>query len=153
MHKIYEEKGSFNFIYNIPQIIYSAIISGIITGIIEFLALTDSSIIDFKEKSTKDNAIIKKKETIKKIQIKLLFFFCISLILLILLWFYLSCFSSVYKNTQVHLIKDTVISFATSMIYPFFIYLLPGLFRISALNARKKDKECRFKFSKALQIF
>ena len=153
MHKIYEEKGSFNFIYNIPQIIYSAIISGIITGIIEFLALTDSSIIDFKEKSTKDNAIIKKKETIKKIQIKLLFFFCISLILLILLWFYLSCFSSVYKNTQVHLIKDTVISFATSMIYPFFIYLLPGLFRISALNARKKDKDCRFKFSKALQIF
>ena len=77
----------------------------------------------------------------------------ISLILLIFLWFYLSCFSAVYKNTQIHLIKDTVISFATSMIYPFFIYLLPGLFRISALNARRKDKECRFKLSKVFQIF
>ena len=88
MHKIYEDKGSFNFIYNIPQIIFSSIISGFITGLIEFLALTDSIFIELKEKTTKHNIIIKKKETIKKMKIRLLFFFVISLILLILFWFF-----------------------------------------------------------------
>ena len=37
MHKIYIDKGSFNFIYQIPQIIYSSIISGIINTIVTYL--------------------------------------------------------------------------------------------------------------------
>ena len=51
MHKIYEEKGSFDVIYNIPQILYSSLISGFINGIIQTLALTDSNILllDFNE--------------------------------------------------------------------------------------------------------
>ena len=57
-----------------------------------------------------------------------------------------------YKNTQIHLIKDTIISFGTSMIYPFGIYLIPGIFRIGAVKAAKKDKECVFRLSKVLQL-
>ena len=49
MHKIYEEKGSFNFIYNIPQILYSFLISGFIDGLIQELALTDSNLINLKQ--------------------------------------------------------------------------------------------------------
>ena len=45
MHKIYEEKGSFGYIYNIPQIIYSSLISGFIDGLIQELALTDSKLV------------------------------------------------------------------------------------------------------------
>ena len=152
MHKIYKEKGSFNFIYNIPQILYSSTISGFINGFIQVLALTDSNIIEFKQKSKKRNAIVKKEETIRKIKIKLIFFFVINLILLILFWFYLSCFSAVYKNTQIHLIKDTVISFGTSMISPLAIYTLPGIFRFGALKSEKKDRELMFNFSKILQL-
>ena len=152
MHKIYEEKGSFNFIYNIPQILYSSTISGFINGFIQVLALTDSNIIEFKQKSKKRNAIVKKEETVKKIKIKLIFFFLVNLILLIFFWFYLSCFSAVYKNTQIHLIKDTVISFGTSMISPLAIYTLPGIFRFGALKSEKKDRELMFKFSKILQL-
>ena len=59
MHKIYEEKGSFNFIYNIPQILYSSLISGFINGLIQILALTDSNSIEFKPKAKKKNVIIK----------------------------------------------------------------------------------------------
>ena len=154
MHKIYEEKGSFNFLYNLPQIIYSTIISGVISTLIQFLAMTDSDIIDYKKNANKDDAAtsIKKKETIKKMKIKLLFYFLISLIFLGFYWFYLSCFCAVYKNTQTLLIKDTVSSFITSMIYPFFIYIFPGLLRITALSAKKKDKACKFKLSKILQF-
>ena len=39
MHKIYEEKGAFNFMYNIPQIFLSSLISGFIIGLIQNFAL------------------------------------------------------------------------------------------------------------------
>ena len=152
MHKIYEEKGSFNFIYNIPQILYSSLISGFINGLIQALALTDSEIIKYKQKAKKKNVKIKKEIINKKIKIKLSLFFLISLILLILFWFYLACFCAVYKNTQIHLIKDTVISFSTSMLTPFVIYFLPGIFRFIAIKAKSKNRILMFKFSKILQL-
>ena len=34
MHKIYEDGGSFNFIYQIPQILYSSIISSVLSVIL-----------------------------------------------------------------------------------------------------------------------
>ena len=62
-------------------------------------------------------------------------------------------FGAIYRNTQLHLLKDTLISFGLSLIYPFFIYLLPGLFRIPALSDEKKSSKCLYKFSKVLQFF
>ena len=60
-------------------------------------------------------------------------------------WYFISCFCAVYKNTQMILINDTLISFALSMLYPFGLNLLPGMFRIPALRAIKKDKKCLYK--------
>ena len=44
-----------------------------------------------------------------------------------------------YNNTQIHLIKDTLISYGTSFLTPLVTYLLPGLFRIPSLK-RKIEK-------------
>ena len=41
MHQIYEDEGAFNFVYQIPQILYSTIISTVIKMIISFLSLTE----------------------------------------------------------------------------------------------------------------
>ena len=153
MHKIYQDKGSFDLFYNLPQILLSTLISVFIDELIQTFALTDSNLINFKHNINKKNISIKKKETLKAIKIKAALFFIITLPLLVAFWLYLACFCAVYKNTQLHLIKDTVISFATSMITPFAIYFLPGLFRLGALKAKKKDKEYMFKFSKILQWF
>ena len=152
MHQICEDKGSFNFIYHIPQILLSSLISGIIDTFIQFLALTNSTLIDVKEKGNKQNIDVMFNGANSNIKIKTAFFFVISFILLGFFWFYLGCFCFVYKNTQIHLIKDTVISLASSMIYPFAIYLLPGIFRLTALKNKKKDKELMYKFSKVFQI-
>ena len=62
-------------------------------------------------------------------------------------------FGVIYKNTQIHLLKDTLISFGLSLIYPFFINLLPGLFRIPALSNSKRNRKCLYLFSKLLQLF
>ena len=61
-------------------------------------------------------------------------------------------FGAIFRNTQIYLLNDTLISFALSLVYPIGIYLLPGLFRIQALFGPKKDKKCLYKFSKAIQM-
>ena len=75
----------------------------------------------------------------------------ISFLFLAFFWLYLSCFGVIYKNTQVYLLKDTLISFGLSLIYPFFIYLLPGVFRILSLRDKNSKKECLYKISKIIQ--
>ena len=61
-------------------------------------------------------------------------------------------FGAVYTKTQYHLIKDTLISFSLSLLYPFGIYLLPGFCRIPALSNRQNKKECLYKVGLYLQL-
>ena len=151
MHKIYEDDGEFNFIYQLPQIIYSAIISKIIESILEYLALSEKIIIDFKKEKIKKHLLMKKAQNILRILFcKFMTFFIFSFLFTILFWYYLTCFCAVYRNTQFHLIKDTLIGFGTSMITPLGLNLLPGIFRIPAIIKRRKYM---YTFSKLLQIF
>ena len=50
-------------------------------------------------------------------------------------------FCAIYVNTQIHLIKDSLISFGLSLLYPFGIYLLPGFFRIPSLSGKNKENK------------
>ena len=121
MHKIYEEDGSFNFIYQISHIIYSSIITGVITSLIKLLSLSNKTILLIKNKTIITNLDMKLIQTIKYLCIKFILFFIFCFGFSILFWYYLSCFSAVYKNTQLHLLKDTIISFGLSLLYPVFI--------------------------------
>ena len=138
MHQIYEDEGSFNFIYQIPQILYSTIISTAVKMIVSFLSLTEKDFIKIKSKKSKKIALEEFNLILKRINKKCIIFFSLSYLFIIFFWYYLSCFCAVYKNTQVYLIKDTVISFATSLLYPFPINLIPGLLRMPALKYKKK---------------
>ena len=150
MNKIYYKAGMFNFINNLPQILYSNLISSLINEIIKFFALTENSFIEYKNKAKKENITTLSSDLARNLKIKFVVFFILDLILLVFFWFYLSCFSAVYKNTQIHLIKDTLISFGTSFISPFVIYLLPGIFRIPAL--KNNNRAILYGFNKALQL-
>ena len=136
MHKIYVDNGIFNFVYLIPQIIYSTIISSIINKIVRLLSLIDTTITNFKHYDYQ-TANQKFPGVQKILKIKFILFFLLSIIILGLYWYFISCFCAVYKNTQIILLKDTLISFRLSFIYPFFIYLIPGVARIPALNHSK----------------
>ena len=48
MHKIYEDKGEYNFLFQIPQILYSTIISRAIDAIIRTLSLSQDNISELK---------------------------------------------------------------------------------------------------------
>ena len=150
MHKIYEDQGSFNFIYQIPQILYSTIISSVINSIIKTLSLTEKNILSIKKE--KQNIKNRLNNIIKCLKIKFIIFFILVFIFLGIFWYYISCFGAVYKNTQTYLIKDTLISFSLSLLYPFALSLIPGFFRIPSLKTNKKDTKCLYIFSKIIQI-
>ena len=139
MHQIYEDNGSYNFIYQIPFICYSFIISGVFLRIImETLVLVEKNFLEIKRKKSRLTALEQKKRSLKCIMIKYIIFFVLCSVLLIVFWIYLTCFSAVYKKTQIHLIKNTLISFGFSSIYPFLINLIPGIFRRDALKPNTK---------------
>ena len=152
MHAIYTDNGYSNFLIHIPQIMISSVISTIINIILKQLSLSENSILSFKE-IKQVNLSYKKANKVKVyLLIKFLLFFIISIILTIFFWYFISCFCAVYINTQIILIKDTLISFGISMLYPFGINLLPGIFRITALRAKFKNKECLYKFSQFIAL-
>ena len=146
LHQIYLEKGEFNFVYQIPQIIYSNMISSIINSIIKYLSLSQKTILDFKSNNKKMSLII------QQLKIKFILFFILSYIILLFFWYYLSCFYFVYKNTGIYLLKDTLISFGLSLLYPFGLFLIPGIFRMIALKDIKQEKKCLYNFSLLIQI-
>ena len=147
MHKIYEDNGAFNIIYRIPQIIYSSVVSAVINMIVKQLSLSENNILAIKrEKSMKK--MMENSSKIKKcLTIKFILFFILNYLFLFFFWYFISCFCAVYTNTQMILIKDTLVSFALSMVYPIGLNLLPGLFRIPALKDKKKDKKYIYKLS------
>ena len=152
IHKIYEDEGKFNFFYQIPQIIYSSLISVFINILIKQLALSEKAILKIKQEKINIELNIKQKVLFTKLKIKFTAFFTLTLIILMVFWAFITCFCGVYKNNQSHLIKDSLVGFIISLIYPFAKYLIPGIFRISALKTIKKDKKCMYKFSQLFQF-
>ena len=152
MHKIYEDKGIFNILFQLPQIIYSTLISAIINLVIKLFALSEKDVIKLRQIKNKSKAFGKSLKLFKWLIIKFNLFFFISILLLMFFWYYVSTFCAVYKNTQKILIKNTLTSFGLTLLYPFGLNLLPGLFRIPSLRTPKKDRACMYKFSNILSL-
>ena len=153
MHQIYKDKGEYNFKYQLSYIIISSISSTIILRIILYtLILTDKSILKIKYQMTYNLALNMKQKILKCINIKFIIFFIFNFILLILFWFYLTCFNAKYENTQIYIIENTFISFGFSFIYPFIINIIPSFIRIYSIDNKSKDNSCLYSTSQIMQL-
>ena len=152
MDNIYEVNGAFDIIFQIPQILYSTIITSVISIILQKLSISEDQILEMK----KEKDLVKSKEKankiLKNLKLKLTLFLVFSFIFMLFFAYFISCFCAVYENTQLILIQDTLISFGTSLLYPFGFKLLPGLFRIPALRAKNKNKKLLYKISKLVNL-
>ena len=149
IHKIYEDKGKYDFSYFLPKIIAAFFVAYFLTVLIKFIFLSERYIRKIKLKTYyQENEIVSKAK--RKITIKYIVFFSLGIILLIFLWMLLSSFGAVFRNTQIIVFENTLISFAFSLIYPFIYDIIPCLFRMIALHYRKENL---YKASKILQIF
>ena len=138
MHRIYKDEGKDNISFRIPQIIYSTIISTFIKSLLTTFSLTEKNILEIKNQKTNKSIHDTSVKIFKIISRKIIIFFVVNFLFLIFFWYYLSCFCAVYTNTQILLLKDTVISFCVSLLYPFIINLIPGILRNIALNKGNK---------------
>ena len=138
MHRIYKDEGKDNISFRIPQIIYSTIISTFIKSLLITFSLTEKNILEIKNQKTNKSIHDTSVKIFKIISRKIIIFFVVNFLFLIFFWYYLSCFCAVYTNTQILLLKDTVISFCVSLLYPFIINLIPGILRNIALNKGNK---------------
>ena len=153
MHKLYKDRGKFDLLFQIPQILYSTLISKLIDALIKYLALSQDIIVELKQEKNKYNIKEKISKILYILRVKFILFFIFSFIILLSFWYYITCFCGVYVNTQIHLIKDSFISLIISLIYPFAIYLIPGIFRIPSLRMKKHSGRYLYKFSSFLENY
>ena len=98
MHKIYIDSGSFNLNYQIPQIIFSSLISGVISAIVKYLSLSEKHIISIKQLSSIKNIDKKVKELIANLKRKFILFFVITFLILLILFLYFMFLWNIYKH-------------------------------------------------------
>ena len=152
MHKIFLNYGKYNFIQQIPQIVYTTIISQLLEVFLCYLSLTDKHIYSIKNTNPTNNkkAILK---ILKCVKIKLLIFFIFTFIFFCFYWYTITSFCSVYENTQITFLKDSLLSFLLGILYPFVLYLFPSSLRILSLRYSKKNLKCIYKLSDIIPFF
>ena len=123
MHKNYKSSGAFDYKTQFPIMIYSLILSNTLNQPLNYFGLSNDDIITFKQEQTRRNLIKRIIYLKKKLSIKFILFFIISFLMLTFLWYYVSMFCAIYRNTQFHLICDTLMSFGISMLFPFFLFI------------------------------
>ena len=152
MHKLFLNYGKYDIFQQIPQIIYSTIISQLIEVFLCFLSLTDKYIYKFKS-CLISGKISKISEIIRCMRLKLNIFFLFTFFIFIFYWYIITVFCGVYRNTQITFIKDSLISFSISMSYPFIIYFFTSILRICSLRSPKKNLKCLYKLSDIIPFF
>ena len=150
IHQIYEDQGEYNFGYQIKKIFLAFIIAYILSSIIKYFFVSTRDILKIKYEIDVERASDKVEELKKCIVIKYTSFFIVDIVFVIFLWYYLSSFCAVYKNSQICLIINTIISFSLSFLYPLIINLFPGIFRIMSL--KNKNNKLFFIISKIIQF-
>ena len=132
MHKIHVDYGRYNLLQQIPQIIYSSIASRLIDIFVCYLILTEKQINEIKKlKIDSRDKII---DIIKCIKIKIATFFIFTFLMFIFYWYAIACFCSVYENTQIIFIKDSISSFILGLLFPFILYIIPALYKLISSN-------------------
>ena len=146
MHKIYINSERFNILSQIPQILYSFLVSVFIEFIINFLILSEEDIHEIKEniKTKKDDEYLPFiSAKLDRIKMKFILYFIFSFGLLLFYWYFVATFCAVYENTQIIFIKETFTSFSLNLLYPFFKFIAFTLFRVISLRFGKDNTACK----------
>ena len=149
LHEIYETDNTNNIGKFIPYIIISFIICYILDKVIRYISLSDNNIYSVNTEALFNNAKIRARKVKNLLLIKYITFYTLGLISILIFGYYLATFGAVYQNTQFILIKNVLMSYAISLVFPFIIIVLPSMFRRFAL--KDATRQCMFNFSRILQ--
>ena len=151
MHKVFLNYGKYNFDQQIPKILYSTIFSQMIEVFLCYLSMIDKHFYQIKNLNQSERK--KRKSILKCIEIKLIYFFLFTFIVLGFYWYLIASFCAVYENTQIIFIKDSLSSNLIGMAYQIFIYLIPASLRLCSIRYKKIDFKCFYKLSDIIPFF
>ena len=131
IHSLFISNGKIEIFSDFSKIGYSLLISLSIKNILLLIAFPEMDVIKMRkigfQNMNKRNKSIKKSIGITIIKCYIYFFG--SILILSMIWIYISCFFMIFQNTQIYVIKNTLISFGISNIAPIILYLIPAFFR------------------------
>ena len=150
IHELFLSKGKFDFVKFILQIIISSLVSHVIDIVVRFFIMTDKDIYRIKELDNNEINKIMVAKTLKCINIKLSSFFIFIFVFMIVYFYLITSFCSIYENTQTILLINSLASFAIYLIYPILIYFLFTMFKYIGL---KTNSSCMYKTGNIIPIF
>ena len=151
MHKMFLNYGKYDFIQQIPQIIYSTIISKLLELLFCIFSMTDKYYYQIKNDKRINKELFSNLK--KSIKIKISFFFIFSILMFTFYWYLITCFCAIYQNTQSTMIKNSLFSFLLDNITIFIIYLFPSLLRIISLRSDISCSRCIYHLSNIIPFF
>ena len=138
IHKINQDNGSYNLSTQISSVLYSAIISSFINFIVEFLAFSHKDIIKLRYYKNTKEALIEKMPLIKKLKIKFVLYFAMTIIFNALFFYYITAFCAVYSIIHAHMITDSLMSFFLTVSYSVVLSMISSIIRIYSLKRENK---------------
>ena len=135
---------------SLARSILTSIISSIILICLKLLCITHGSIQKLRKIEDVEKAKVKSVQVIKCIKFRICLYYILSLIFLFLFLFYVTCFCAIYPNNQLGILRDMLMSWILTLIYPFGLVIFTSIFRICSLRL---DKYCCYFINKILQMF
>ena len=147
----YEEDTLITILIDYPKEIFSSLASQFIVKLIELL-MEDKALSCFLKRIASQNKNYLKgvNYLLKKYEQRFYIYISIGFIILGFTWYYVCAFCTVYQNTQMKLLYDTVESCAINILLPFPISFLSVSFRHLAI---KKLNKFLFFLSNMVRIF
>ena len=146
LHKLYVSNGKIQTFDEIPKIIYTIIISSIIKNILLLVCFPENDIKDIRRFGSKVKFIQNQgiQKSLTAVIIRCYLYFLISEITLIVFWTYVACFFLIFPNSQIYVLKNTLISFGITLVAPFILYIIPSFIRILALKGEANQSSYCF---------
>ena len=147
----YEEDKLIEILIDYPKEIFSCLASQFIVKLIELL-LEDKALSLFMKRIASQNKNYLKgvNYLLKKYEKRFYIYISIGYLILAVTWYYTSAFCTVYQNSQMKLLYDTLESCVLNILMPFPIAFLSMSFRHLAI---KKLNKFLFFISNILRIF
>ena len=133
MYKKYNQGEDFTFVQKIPQLLFTLLVSHGLEALLCYLCMTDVYVYEIKALPNERDTGERIMNILDKVKRKLVAFYVITFLLILFYWYFISAFCAVYQNTQKIFIRDSFLSFAISLIDPFFIYGITCILRFISL--------------------
>ena len=135
---------------NIANSVYSSILSDLTINILRLISLTHDSVRILRQMPDIHSAESKAGCILKCIKIRIVLYYIISFIFLLVFGFYVLSFCAIFENTQIELIKSTFSSWLISLLYPFIVCFISSIIRNISLKCKSKFL---FTVEKIIQFF